>query len=69
MTNQLLTRSTDSSSPFGFITLFTLALVALQLTGIITVPWVWVVCPLWISRIVKIAAFTFSSLLNCLVRV
>ncbi len=41
----------------GFISLLTLVLIALKLTGIIALPWVWVMSPIWISAVLLIAVF------------
>ncbi len=41
----------------GFISLLTLVLIALKLTDIIALPWVWVLSPIWISAVLLIAVF------------
>lgn len=41
----------------GFISVLTLVLIALKLTDIITLPWVWVLSPIWISAVLLITVF------------
>jgi len=41
----------------GFIGLLSLILITLKVLGKITISWVWVLSPLWISAIVCIIAF------------
>ena len=35
----------------GFIGILTICLIVLKLTGLITISWVWVLCPIWITAI------------------
>ncbi len=37
-----------ASGGIGFAGLLTIAFIVLKLCGVITWPWIWVVCPLWI---------------------
>lgn len=41
----------------GFLSVLTLVLIALKLTDIITLPWVWVLSPIWISAVLLITVF------------
>lgn len=39
----------EKNSNIGFVGLPTLILIALKLCGVINLPWVWVLCPVWIT--------------------
>jgi Flp pilus assembly protein TadB len=42
----------------GFISTLTLLFIVLKLTGLVHWPWIWVLCPVWISGVLAIAAFS-----------
>ena len=41
----------------GFVTTLTLILIVLKVLGLIAWPWVWVVCPVWLSVLLAGAVF------------
>jgi len=43
----------------GFLTILTLILAALKLTGRLSWPWVWVLAPLWVTGLLFFLVFAF----------
>jgi len=41
-----------SKNRIGFFGLLAILLIGLKLTGYITLPWIWVLSPIWISMVV-----------------
>lgn len=44
-------------SGIGFVGLLTICLIVLKLTGLITISWLWVLSPIWISAILVVLFF------------
>jgi hypothetical protein len=50
-----MSTGSDAGGGIGFSSALALLFIGLKLGGVITWPWLWVLCPLWIPFIVVIA--------------
>lgn len=59
-----MTRPAPTAAPYagiGFPGLLALLFIGLKLTGYITWPWLWVLCPVWIPILIGMILLTIAS--------
>jgi hypothetical protein len=58
--------SSSSSGGVGFFGLLTIVLITLKLLGKISLPWVWVLSPLWIPAILTVLILLVALIISAI---